>query len=150
MASYSGYRDIDLVGGRRRKSKKNSKKSRNGSRKGSRKRSRSNKKDDIYDSFTKDILKELDATSQYKSLPQMANPMNNPNFNPTFNPMVNSMGQGIDPSSIDPLHLNYMLTPNEQNKTNDVKLGISYEQMMNVQSMPNMLNNMSTGMNNLK
>ena len=148
MSSFFGNRNIDLVGGRK-KSKK-SKRSRKGSRKGSRKSKRSNRKDDIYDQFTKDIIKELDATSQYNSLPQMANPMNNPMMNPTFNPMVNSMGQGIDPASVDPLHLNYMLTPNDQNKTNDIKLGISYEQMMNVQTMPNTLNNMSMGMEKLK
>lgn len=144
MSSVFGNRNIDLVGGRK-KSKKSKR-----SRKGSRKSRKSTKKNDIYNDFTKDIIKELDATSQYNSLPQMANPMNNPMMNPTFNPMVNSMGQGIDPASVDPLHLNYMLTPNDQNKTNDIKLGISYEQMMNVQTMPNTINNMSMGMEKLK
>lgn len=144
MSSFFGNRNIDLDGGAKRRKSRKSRKSK--SRRGSRKGRRSNRNNDIYDDFTKDILKELDANNQYNNLQQMANPMINPMTNPTFNPMINSMGQGIDPASVDPLHLNYMLTPNEQSKTNDVKLGISYEQMMNVQTMPNMLNNMSMGM----
>lgn len=147
MSSIFGNRNIELDGGSR---KKRSRKSKKGSRKGSRKSHRSNRNYDMYDDFTKDILRELDAHNQYNNLQQMANPMvNNLMTNPTFNPMVNSMGQDIDPASVDPLHLNYMLTPNEQSKTNDVKLGISYEQMMNVQTMPNALNNMSMGIGKL-
>jgi hypothetical protein len=135
MSSISGNRNIKNGGG---------KKSRKGSRKDSRKHS--NKRNDLYEDFAQDLINDINATPQYNNLYNMANPALNPMLNPTLNPDINSFGMGLDPKSIDPLHLNYMVSPSDQNISQNTSLGISYEQMMNGQNGNTFLNNLKMSM----
>jgi hypothetical protein len=145
-------------GSKRSKSKEHRKTSKKNSRKTSRKNSRkinhNGPSNSLYDDFTNDLINDLGPgdynKNEYNNLQEMANPMMHPMTNPTFNPSINSLGKPLDPKSIDPLHLNYMVPMEDNQKTTDMQRGITYEQMMNPQGYSNYLSEMSRGMTKRK
>ena len=127
------------------KGNRNIKKSKSTKRKNSRKNSRkgSTNANNSLGDFTKDLIGDVNNMSLNQMANMAQNPYGNPMMNPYIDPAMNSMGQNIDPSSIDPLHLNYMIPMDGGNYTsnNINNYGVSYDQVSSGSQTP-MISNM--------
>ena len=127
--SYKGNRNI----------KKNSTKARNS--RGNSKSKRTSK--NTYGDFTKDLIGDMNTMPLNQMANFAQNPYANPMLNPYIDPAMNSMGQNIDPSSVDPLHLNYMIPMDSNYSNNNINnYGVNYDQLNSGNQNP-MISNMN-------